>query len=657
MMSAYATLYKAIFSVVEIFGVSANSADGSAWRKFGAVVGTVAGVLLQGLAYALRIVVWNITMVVKALAIVVRSVVWVGKVIVGSLIYAAKFIYKFLLPVRLIGQAFVAAGKIIYSVWQILTGDVSLLDGLKAIGGAVFDFLATPFRWARDVVSRAWNLITSVFDGLIRFFVATGERIVNVFMNLPLVSTLRNLFSAVKSFFSSDMTFFEAGKKMLITLGEGIWSAVTYPFRMLKNALGKLRSLLPFSDAKEGPLSTLTASGKALLRTLADGMLSTLALPAKVFSFAARGVLSALSGVWNGIKTAGQTAMNLISAPFRAAGNLWGSMVDGAGAMVSKAGGLIKGALSNLIPELSLPDSWSGIWNRLSAGATAVKQTFTSTFTGLKNIIGSGISAVAEKGTALWSQVKSGVGGVIQFVKQKASGLLSGAWNSISSLFSSSSAPEGKAAPRLQPSSAKISALQESAGRFALIPSLDKKLIPTMFSAVLMLSPVMGSALPVVNPGSAGPSDITPKIPVSKPYQLPDSIAAPSVPPVTIAGQIMPSMGVIPALNIPADVRTSVDTAEAGLVQDVSATPVVQTESYSPEKLVAAKPNPFVSPSAGQQERPDVVGLMEALLNKLDALSERPVEVSVATHIDGRQVAEAVYKDLRERKIRNYETL
>ena len=170
--------------------------------------------------------------------------------IVGSLSYATKFIYKFLLPVRLIAQAFVAA----------------------------------------------------------------GERIVSVFMNLPLVSTLRNLFATVRSFFSGDMTFFEAGKKMLVTLGEGIWSAVTYPFRMLKNALGKLRSLLPFSDAKEGPLSTLTASGKALLKTLADGMLSTLALPAKVFSFVARRVLSALSGVWNGIKTAGQTAMNLISA-------------------------------------------------------------------------------------------------------------------------------------------------------------------------------------------------------------------------------------------------------------------------------------------------------------------------------------------------------
>jgi hypothetical protein len=83
----------------------------------------------------------------------------------------------------------------------------------------------------------------------------------------------------------------------------------------------------------------------------------------------------------------------------------------------------------------------------------------------------------------------------------------------------------------------------------------------------------------------------------------------------------------------------------------------MQPEPHPPEKLAAARTSPFVSSPAGQQEGPDVASLLEALLNKLDALSERPVEVSVATHIDGRQVAEAVYKDLRERKIRNYETL
>ncbi len=94
--------------------------------------------------------------------------------------------------------------------------------------------------------------------------------------------------------------------------------------------------------------------------------------------------------------------MNLISAPFRTAGTVWGSLVDGAGAMVTKAGGLIKGALSNLIPELSLPDSWSGIWNRLSAGAAAVKQTFTSTFTGLKISLAPA-SLLLPKRNSLWS--------------------------------------------------------------------------------------------------------------------------------------------------------------------------------------------------------------------------------------------------------------
>ncbi len=34
-----------------------------------------------------------------------------------------------------------------------------------------------------------------------------------------------------------------------------------------------------------------------------------------------------------------------------------------------------------------------------------------------------------------------------------------------------------------------------------------------------------------------------------------------------------------------------------------------------------------------------------------------PFEVSVTTLLDGRQVARSVYRDLRERKIKNYETL
>jgi hypothetical protein len=60
-------------------------------------------------------------------------------------------------------------------------------------------------------------------------------------------------------------------------------------------------------------------------------------------------------------------------------------------------------------------------------------------------------------------------------------------------------------------------------------------------------------------------------------------------------------------------------------------------------------------PSAypGETLRP----VLESLLAKLEQLGERPIEVSVTTLLDGRQVARSVYRDLRERKIKNYETL
>jgi hypothetical protein len=47
--------------------------------------------------------------------------------------------------------------------------------------------------------------------------------------------------------------------------------------------------------------------------------------------------------------------------------------------------------------------------------------------------------------------------------------------------------------------------------------------------------------------------------------------------------------------------------------------------------------------------------IFQAILAKLDALGDRPIDVSVTTNLDGRKIAQAVYKDMRERKVRNYE--
>lgn len=67
-------------------------------------------------------------------------------------------------------------------------------------------------------------------------------------------------------------TFLNAGKGLIDAFVNGIKSAGS----KVKDAIGNIgkqaRDMLPFSDAKKGPLSELTASGKALPATLAKGI-------------------------------------------------------------------------------------------------------------------------------------------------------------------------------------------------------------------------------------------------------------------------------------------------------------------------------------------------------------------------------------------------
>lgn len=74
------------------------------------------------------------------------------------------------------------------------------------------------------------------------------------------------------------------------------------------------------------------------------------------------------------------------------------------------------------------------------------------------------------------------------------------------------------------------------------------------------------------------------------------------------------------------------------------------------ERLIAPARTAPATPLRAKEAGPGLRELLESLLSRSMAC-DRPVELSVTTNIDGRKVAEAVYKDLRERRIRNYETL
>jgi hypothetical protein len=647
LMSAYAALASAVFSVVEIFGVAASATDGSSWRTFGTVIGTVAGVLLQGLAFALKIVAWNLSLIVRALAVVVRSVVWVGKIIVGSLVGAAKFIYKFLLPVRMIGEAFMATGKIVYAVWQVLTGDISLLDGLKVIGGAVYDFLATPFRWARDVVVGVWNFISGIFTSIGRLVADAAGQIGQAILNLPIISTLRDLFATVRSFFAGDTTFFEAGKKLLITLGEGIWSAVTYPFTMLKNALGKLRNLLPFSDAREGPLASLTASGSALLKTLADGMSLTQSLPAKVFGFAARGILSDAAGAWQQIKSAGGNLMEAASAPFRMAGKLWDGLTTGAQSVAAKAGAIFGGLKQSLFgdtPELALTPPQVNTWDALATGAVNLRDRIVATLSAVPGAVGRIFASAGTEGQTLWQRLSSGASAGIQALKNRSTGIANGLLSSARAMLGVQT-PIPQVAEQKQPLGATPPA--ESIGQriiesvLSLVPRLDERLVPKALSAMLMLQPVMATAAPHPQQMNGTVQTVAAAVePVSKSYIQPFAVE--------------PALEKGDAFLAPAGIERPITAAPTPIAKPLQSG---LAETVPSERLIAPARTAPATPMRGEEAGPGLRELLESLLSRLDGLADRPVELSVTTNIDGRKVAEAVYKDLRERKIRNYETL
>lgn len=105
------------------------------------------------------------------------------------------------------------------------------------------------------LVHRHWEPITGFFRGL-------WGRVTAVFK--PVVEAWGKVFT--------DFSWAAVGSAVMETLALGIRTAAGAPVAALTTVLGKVRGYLPFSDARTGPLSALTASGGALLRTVGDGV-------------------------------------------------------------------------------------------------------------------------------------------------------------------------------------------------------------------------------------------------------------------------------------------------------------------------------------------------------------------------------------------------
>lgn len=140
--------------------------------------------------------------------------------------------------------------------------------GLVALVPAVWSFttalLANPVTWVVGAViavvaALAW--LSKRFEG-----VNTAIQFFNFFLgwllgNLAKLATINGWLSLFKS-----------GRALVSTLVDGIKSMAMGPVNAIKDIFLKVRNLLPFSDAKEGPLSRLTLSGERIMTTMGEGI-------------------------------------------------------------------------------------------------------------------------------------------------------------------------------------------------------------------------------------------------------------------------------------------------------------------------------------------------------------------------------------------------
>jgi len=316
------------------------------------------------------------------------------------------------------------------------------------------------------VIVGVWDFIKGLFSGLGRFFNSVASAVVGAFMDLPLVRTLADVFGSVRSFLSGDTTFFEAGKHILIALGKGIWSAVTYPFELLKKALGWLRKLLPFSDAETGPLSSLTASGAAILKTLAKGMAGVLSLPGKVLGMALKGMLLAVRWVWQGIKSLGSGILSALTWPFRKGVELAASAWRGLTGVVASVWNGIKVLGTAALDAVTAPFQWisntarnawdsirataTGLWSGLGNLAQSAWSVVSAPFTWIADAASNAWTHITNAASAAWDGLRSmaqsawewikapfeGLASVASSAWEKVKNAASGAWESVTSTVS-----------------------------------------------------------------------------------------------------------------------------------------------------------------------------------------------------------------------------
>lgn len=301
-------------------------------------------------------------------------------------IFGAQVVNAINLIVDVLGGVFDILGGLITFLTGVFTGDweqawqglTQIADGVVTILTGIVQFLwrtiqnyfqnggeqvlAAVSTWWRGVVTSFVNfqarIITGVASwvtGLINRFVDLRSRALNVVTTLW--STARSLFSlgvrTVASLVSVGLTrvvgffldlparitralgslgtlLYQAGRNVVQGLIDGIFNMIGSLASAASQLAGTIRDYLPFSPAREGPLSGAGSpdnSGRMIAQMVADGILANVNAPANAMTRALQPLVAPATGARAGVQGAavadsGVTIQQIFTGPTTSGGRL-----------------------------------------------------------------------------------------------------------------------------------------------------------------------------------------------------------------------------------------------------------------------------------------------------------------------------------------------
>ena len=161
------------------------------------------------------------------------------------------------------------AGGVLGRTTRLLGRLAPVARGVMTVVGAVVGLVSLKFIALGAIIGGAVYLVYKYWEPIKGFF---GRVVGGIAARFRAgVDLLGSVLGSWRDVFT-DFSWAGVGDALMRTLGAGIAAAGGLPLAAVRTVLGKVRDLLPFSDARDGPLRDITRSGASLLPTMGRGV-------------------------------------------------------------------------------------------------------------------------------------------------------------------------------------------------------------------------------------------------------------------------------------------------------------------------------------------------------------------------------------------------